>query len=96
MESEPTKHTTIIVFGGILLAAVVVALTLFFLPSVPMDDAPVLDPMQSASKEEARPTNFNTAVLERKEYKDLDNSLFVRGLLPVTPPTGTGKTNVFR
>lgn len=96
MESEPAKHTTIIVFGGILLAAVVVALVMYFLPGNEADDTQELQTIDTGEQQVAGPVNFNTAVLERNEYKELDASLFTRGLLPVTPPTGTGKTNVFR
>ncbi|MDA1169179.1 MAG: hypothetical protein O3A36_02480 [bacterium] len=98
MESEPTQHTTLIVFGGALLAAVVIATIVYFLPSSNPDFAEDLDtPTPNVPLQEIISLkNFDLSVLERTEYKNLDNSLFTRGLLPVTPPTGTGKTNLFQ
>lgn len=100
MEKTPTQHMTLIVFGGALLAAIVVALVIFFLPSIKNEE----DPLIAQGDGETAPAagvvlqtkNFNTSVLDNPQYKELDSSLFTRGLLPVAPPTGTGKTNLFR
>ncbi|MEK7500198.1 MAG: hypothetical protein AAB649_06385 [Patescibacteria group bacterium] len=96
MESEPTHHTTLIVFGGALLAAVIVAVVIYFLPSKPQEFVQVTDNSAEPIQEASSQKNFDTSVLQRSEYKDLDASLFTRGLLPVVAPTGTGKTNLFR
>ncbi len=96
MESEPTHHTTLIVFGGALLAAVIVAVVIYFLPSNKDEFAQVTDNTSVPAQEGVSQNSFDTSVLQRSEYKELDASLFTRGLLPVVPPTGTGKTNLFR
>lgn len=96
MESEPTHHTTLIVFGGALLAAIIIASIIYFLPSSNPEFAQELTIPTAPLEETISRKNFDLSVLERTEYKDLDNSLFTRGLLPVAPPTGTGKTNIFR
>jgi hypothetical protein len=99
METTQTQHMTLIVFGGALLAAVVVAVVVFVIPADPEDDPLLMDDVlteTTAPVNEVVTTTFNTSVLENPKYQELDNSLFIRGLLPVNPPTGTGKTNLFR
>lgn len=96
MESEPTKHTTLIVFGGALLAVVIIAIVVYVMPRSNEELARELEAPTELAQETKTQTTFNTSVLERTEYKELDIGLFTRGLLPVTPPTGTGKTNLFR
>jgi hypothetical protein len=99
METEQTKpqHMTLIVLSGALLAAIAVALVIYFLPSLNSDTTELpVENGQVALDNSAVTSEFNTSVLQRKEYTDLDMSLFSRGLLPVQPPTGVGKTNLFR
>lgn len=100
MEKTPTQHMTLIVFGGALLAAIVVALVIFFLPSTETEEDLLLveqgEEVTPVTSVALQTTNFDTSVLDNAQYKELDSSLFIRGLLPVAPPVGTGKTNLFR
>lgn len=101
MENTPTQsqHMTLIVIGGALLAAIVVGLIVFLMPNNVEEDFPVEE--ITTQEEDITSTitiqkNFDTSVLDSSNYTQLDRSLFVRGVLPVIPPTGTGKTNLFR
>lgn len=96
METAPTQHMTLIVLSGALLAALAVAAVIYFVPTLtPVAPEAQIENTQVVLEETAS-TEFNTSVLQRTEYKELDASLFTRGLLPVQPPVGTGKTNLFR
>ncbi len=98
METSSTQHMTIILLVAVLLAAVAVTTVIYFMPSlnpiaqnsgeVVMEDDPLLGVPAAQG--------FNTGVLQRPDYVGLDASLFARGLVPVQPPTGTGKTNLFQ
>ncbi len=89
---------TIILLIAVLLAAVAVTTVIYFMPSlnpiaqnsgeVVMEDDPLLGVPAAQG--------FNTGALQRPDYVGLDASLFARGLVPVQPPTGTGKTNLFQ
>lgn len=96
METEPTKHTTLIVFGAFLGVAIIISLAVYFIMGTGSDVSDEFGVVGTTPEIVASQKNFNTAVLDRAEYRDLDGSLFTRGLIPVTPPTGTGKTNLFQ
>ncbi len=96
METAPTKNMTLIVLSGALLAAIAVALVIYFMPGTSnVADEPIVENGQVAVDNTVT-TEFNTSVLQRTEYTNLDMSLFARGLLPVQPPAAPGKTNLFR
>lgn len=95
METEPRQHhMVLIVLSGALLAALVVAVVIYFVPS--SGTLPVQDSADQTALNTGTSPDFNTAVLQRAEFRALDTSLFTRGLLPVQPPTGTGKANLFQ
>lgn len=96
METAPTKNMTLIVLSGVLVAALAVALVIYFLPSGSdvTEDLPIENGQVAVDTNVT--TEFNTSVLQRTEYTNLDSSLFLRGLLPVQPPAGVGKTNLFQ
>jgi Tfp pilus assembly protein PilO len=96
METAQTQHMTLYIFGGVLLAAIVVALVIYFMPNTALDIVEGPELGVQVAQETGTQREFNISVLQRTEYKELDASLFVRGLLPVAPPTGTGKTNLFQ
>lgn len=96
METTPTKNMTLIVLSGALLATLAVALVIYLIPSGTdvVEDLPIEN--GQIAVENTVTTEFNTSVLQRTEYTNLDSSLFLRGLLPVQPPAGVGKTNLFQ
>lgn len=92
--SEPKQqHTTIILLIAILLAAGAVAAIIFFMPGT---DTDIPFSQNEGSTNTVGAQGFDTGVLQSREYTQLDASLMQRGLLPVQPPAGAGKTNIFR
>lgn len=92
--SEPRQqHTTIILLAAILLAAGAVAAVIFFVPGT---DTDVPFQQGGGSTNTVGVQGFDTGVTQSREYSELDLGLLQRGLIPVQPPAGTGKTNIFR
>lgn len=89
MENTSPQRMTIIILGAVLLAAVAVGAVIYFTPTLYRTPG---QPTQT--KEEFQ--GFDTAILSKPEYTALDASMFTRGLLPVQPPTTTGKQNPFQ
>ena len=96
MENTPTQHMTLIVFGGVLLAAIIVGVIMYFSSSFSSQGLVTQSTTDMVPLAANTATQFDTTLFQRTEYKQLDMSLFVRGLLPVVPPAGTGKANIFR
>lgn len=96
--AQPQQHMTLIVLAGALIAAVAVALVIYFLPGTDQTVSEVSAPLENGvvAVQDGTNTQFDTSLLQRPEYANLDMSLFARGLLPVQPPVGAGKTNLFR
>jgi len=91
---EPKQqHTTIILLIAILLAAGAVAAVIFFVPGT---DSIIPLQQHNGSTNTIGAQGFDTGVLQSQEYTTLDLNLLNRGLLPVQPPAGVGKTNIFR
>lgn len=59
--------------------------------SVPPTEAVTVEGLASSTA--ARP--FNTTVLRDPRYRALDRSLIDQGRVPVAPPPGRGKPNLF-
>jgi hypothetical protein len=53
-------------------------------------------PDASTSPVAASPASFSTNVLQRSDYQALDQKLIQQGSIPVQPPQGTGKSNLFQ
>ncbi len=91
---EPKQqHTTIILLIAILLAAGAVAAVIFFIPGT---DTIIPFEQRDGSTNTVGAQGFDTGVLQGQDYTTLDLNLLNRGLLPVQPPAGAGKTNIFR
>ena len=91
---EPKQqHMTIILLIAILLAAGAVAAVIYFVPGT---DTIIPVQKNEGSTSTIGAQGFDTGVLQSREYTALDLNLLNRGLLPVQPPAGAGKTNIFR
>lgn len=92
------QRTLIILLVTILLAVVVAsAAVVALLPSTPAPSAtstPTAVPMTESTASPAS-NNLPTGVLERSDYKALDQKLIDQGAIPVPPPQGVGKPNPF-
>jgi hypothetical protein len=96
--SEPItqNHMAIVILSAILLAVIAVTAVIFVLPSfTPGSNNDVLLGQDGVSSTTSG-QGFNTGVVLRPDYANLDTSLSARGLVPVQPPTGTGKANIFQ
>lgn len=97
MVNEPAQpkqqNSTALVLLAILFAALAVAAVIYLIPGT---DKAVPGAQDNGSTNTVGLQGFNTAILQSREYAALDASLLTRGLLPVVPPAGTGKANIFR
>ncbi len=110
MNTASPQKIIIVILGAILLAAVAVALVIYFRPALNLQPfqipesqidnqgpAPRLPAGQAGSPASGEgEVGFDTTILTRPDYTALDSSLFVKGLLPVQPPVGAGKQNPFQ
>ncbi len=96
METESQQHMIPIVLGGALVAALAVAAVIYFIPSMDSTPEDLIAPTDQVALQTSGTGQFDTSLLQAPEYNALDASLFSRGLLPVAPPAGTGKTNLFQ
>lgn len=102
METATPQRMTIIILGGVLLAAVAVGAVIYFTPTLdltqgqPNEQATGEYGAGTVSQTEGEFQGFDTAVLSQPKYTKLDASLFTRGLLPVQPPATAGKQNLFQ
>ncbi len=98
MVNEPAQpkqqHATVLVLLAILLAAIAVAAVIYLIPGREQG-VPAIEQEDGATSTVGL-QGFNTGTLQSSEYTSLDSGLFTRGLLPVQPPAGTGKANIFR
>lgn len=97
--SEPItqNHMAIVILSAILLAVIAVTAVIFVLPSfTPGSSNNDVLLGEDGVSSTAPSQGFNTGVILRPDYANLDTSLSTRGLVPVQPPTGTGKANIFQ
>jgi len=96
-----TGNRTVVILGAVFLAAVIVAIVIFFMvpagdtPGTEQSDtttAPVLDGAPAAT---GASTGFDLGVLNRRVYQLLNRQLVQEGAIPVPPPPAVGKPNPF-
>lgn len=86
------QQKTIILLVAILLAVVATSVAVLLL--LPGDDDAAPAEIVTTNTNTS-PTNFNTSVLERSDYRALDQRLVEENALPVQPPAEIGKANPF-
>lgn len=88
------QRSMIILLGCVLVIVVGASLAVLYI--LPKNDAGAPTATLAPSDGTTAPTTgFNLTVLSRSAYKALDLGPIQSGLLPVQPPTGTGKPNPF-
>lgn len=85
------RNLIMLLIGVLLLVVVVSAVVLAVLPNQPTAPTPV----GTSSVGGGSGAGFDLSVLDRSQYKELDQQPIQNGLLPVRPPASTGKANPF-
>lgn len=86
-----SQNTLIIILASVL--AFVVAISAAVIFWIPTEDTPTIP-----SEPGTDPTvveDYNLSVTKKQEYQLLNRQLLQEGILPVVPPSNTGKANPF-
>ena len=88
------QQKTILLLVAILLAVIASSIAvLVLLPNG--EDTQTGDTVTEGTPADTQLENFNLNVLERSDFKELDQTLIENNSLPVQPPAAIGKANPF-